>query len=320
MIIDRLEAFYAGNANNRKGPINVFRASSAGYCERRLGYDKLGYRGDPITPRRAAVFRHGNIIDHALKRDLHECLGSEFIEPGRDTCEIEGVKISFEPDGAFQHDGEIGIVENKTMNDYAFERALKGQIDRAYLCQAWVYAYGTSFNPVVFVAYRKETSHFAEVIFDRHAQQTVVTQRFGGDPREIYIKDPLLMAEIRTPFDGSVEEEVRGKFRRLAELSDAAGLAPRLVFNDRSEPIIQPETVSVQGAANAAAYANANAVDVATATKSGSWFKFATGRKILNFPCSYCSHVRRCTGASLEFENNKPKWVVAANGDGSATD
>ncbi len=313
MIIDLLENFYRKRAEPKR-PINVFRASRAGHCERANGYDKLGIAGDPITPRRAAVFRHGTILDGALKADLAAVLGDRFINLDDlpvNSCEIEGVRITFTPDGAFQTDtGEIGIVEIKTMSDWAFERALKGEIDRAYLCQAWTYAHGTSFNPICFICYRKETSHFCEVIFDRNVKEAVITQRFGGDPKEVYINDPLLIAEIKSPFDESVGEEVRGKFKRLAQIETEADLAPGV-------RAIEPETVNVQGAANAAAYANAHGLASSSAVKSGSWFKFHTGRQIAGFPCSYCAHIKRCLGAKLEFtEANKPLWVVNNDTDG----
>ena len=228
MIIEHLEEFYRREAAARnKEPRNVFRASSAGYCERRLGYEKLGVPGDPLTPRRVSVFRAGTAID-ALRRN---------------ECEIEGVTVSFTPDGAFQNGGEaIGIVEIKTMSDYAFDRACKGEIDRSYLCQAWVYAYGTSFNPVVFICYRKETSHMVELIFDKHLKEKIVVQRYGSDALELAVNEPLMLAEIRTPFDPSVEEEVRGKFKRLAELESVNDLAPGV-------RAIGPEVVKIQGKA-----------------------------------------------------------------------
>lgn len=304
MIVDLLENFYRVRADS--GSRNPFRASRAGHCERAMDYDVLGIQGEPITPRRAAVFRHGNILDGALKTDLAAVLGDRWLnldDLPANHCEIEGVKIGFTPDGAFQTDtGDIGIVEIKTMSDYAFDRALKGEIERSYLCQAWVYHYGTSFNPIVFLAYRKQTSHFCEVIFDRNADAPIVTQRFGGDPKQLYANDPLLIAEVRTPFDASVEEEVRGKFRRLAAVKTLDDLAPGV-------RAIEPEVVKVQGAANADAYAKGHPEATNTA-KSGSWFTFETGRRIAGFPCSYCAHIKACLGATLEFtESNKPIWV-----------
>lgn len=303
MLVDRLEEFYRTRATTR---INPFRASAAGYCERRLGYDKLGIEGEPITPRRAAVFRHGQVLDVALKHDLAMVLGDAFINLDKlpyNKCEIEGVSISFMPDGAFQTEtGEIAIVEFKSMADFSFERALKGEIERSYLCQAWVYQYGTSFNPIVFICYRKETSHFAEVIFDRHATELVITQRFGGDPRELYLGDPLLFAEIRTPFDPSVEEEVRGKFRRLAQVTQESELAEGV-------RAIEPETVSVQGVEKANILWHEHP-HWNQPSKNCSWYKFETGRKIAGFPCSYCPYIKRCLRATLEFKNDKPVWIV----------
>jgi hypothetical protein len=315
VIVDKIEEFYRHEAERmNKKPRNVFRASSAGYCERRLGYEKLGFQGEAMTPRRMAVLRHGSTLDWAFKKDLAKALGDKYIsldDLPYNFCELDGVKIWFMPDGAFQADNDdIGIVENKTMSDWGFDRALRGEIDRAYLCQAWLYHYGTSFNPIVFVCYRKETSHFCEVVFDRRATETVVTQRFGGDPMQLAVDDPMLIAEIRSPFDPSVEEEVRGKFARLMKLTTEADLAPQLILNDRGEPVIGPETISIQGKDKAAAFAKENDLLMASATQSGSWYKFTTGRQVANFPCSYCGFVRRCLGARLEINNGKPKWII----------
>jgi hypothetical protein len=323
MIVDKIENFYRAESEQmNKRPRNVFRASSAGYCERRLGYDKLGFQGEAMTPRRMAVLRHGSTLDWAFKKDLAKALGDKYInfdDLPYNHCDLDGIKIWFMPDGAFEtDDGQIGIVENKTMSDWGFERALKGEIDRAYLCQAWLYHYGTSFNPIVFVCYRKETSHFCEVVFDRRATETIVTQRFGGDPMQLAVDDPMLVAEIRSPFDASVEEEVRGKFKRLRNLTTEADLAPQLTVNDRGEPVIVPETISIQGNGPASAYADANNLSIAAAVKSGSWYKFATGRQVANFPCSYCSHIKRCLGAKLEFKSNKPVWVIPAESENAA--
>lgn len=311
MIIEYLENSYRAEAELRNHAThNVFRASSAGYCERRLGYDKMGVRGDPLTPRRVSVFRHGSILDGGLKSDLQEALGDKFLNLdnlGVNRCQIGNVEVTFTPDGAFQTEtGEIGIVEIKTMSDYAFDRALKGEIDHAYLCQAWVYAESTSFNPVVFICYRKETSHMVEVIFDRNASETVVVQRYGGDPMELATNDPLLIAEIKTPFDGSVQEEVRAKFARLNQLNGEIDLTV-------GERKIEHEEVRVQGKVKAMETEKTYGPPTRMA---GSWFTFNTGRQIAGFPCSYCPHIRRCLGANLEIKNGKPIWVIEGGNNG----
>jgi len=311
MIINVLEEMYRADArelNNR--PRNVFRASSSGLCERRLGYELLGVEGEPLQPRRLAVLKHGTILDTALKADLRRAFGDRFLNldelPGN-RFELEGVTITFTPDGAFQSDdGQIGIVEFKTMAEFSFDRALKGEIDRQYLCQAWCYHEGTGFNPIVFVCYRKNTSAYCEVIFDRNVEQTIVTQRFGGDPRELYLNDPLLVAEVRTPFDPSVETEVREKFRRLSQVKTEADLAPGV-------RAIEPEVTRVQGRAKADEHQAANPIHK-NILKSGSWYTFETGRQIAKFPCSYCAWVKLCLNARLEIKDSQPRWIIESGG------
>ena len=318
MIVDLLEDYYRAEANQFNGrPRNVFRASSAGYCERRLGYEKLGIRGDPIQPRRAAVFRHGHLIDQALKADLALVLGDRFLNLDKlpqNECMIDGIRVTFLPDGAFQLDnGDIGIIEIKTMSDRSFEKAKKGEIDKSYLAQAWVYHYGTSFNPIVFVAYRKETSHFCEVVFDRNARDIIVTERLGGNKTELFLNEPLLVTEVRTPFDPTIEQAVKAKFKRLKILEEQKDLAPPITENDNGDPAIFDEEDKIHGKANAMEHAHNNGYrfEDATVSNKGGWYTFKTGRKILNFPCSYCQWVRLCRNPELELSREKkPIWVV----------
>ncbi|KKK65712.1 hypothetical protein LCGC14_2971360, partial [marine sediment metagenome] len=133
MLIEKVENLYRGIAKKRNlQPTNVFRASSAGYCVKRQAYALAGEVGEELTPRRVAVFRHGDIIHSCLAADYKEALGDMYLGPdelGDNAVEIEGVSVSFHPDGAFQHGTNIGIQEVKSMSDYAFERAKKGEID-----------------------------------------------------------------------------------------------------------------------------------------------------------------------------------------------
>src|SRR5262245_63058597 len=101
------------------------------------------------------------------------------------------------------------------------------------------YTVENNLNPFVFICVRKETRHICEVIFDRNAKDIVVTQRYGGDPLELAREDPMLIAEIKSPFDESVEQRVRSTIQAVlgATISD-------LPAGVRS---VEPETVSVQG-------------------------------------------------------------------------
>lgn len=308
MVIEALEALYRSQAEKDNAKKHdPFRASSAGRCERALGYQKLGINGKPLQPRRLAVMKHGTIIHTALTRDLGRALGDRFVSEKKLTARkklfttIEGIKISYHPDGAVQlPDDRLAIVEFKTMADFSFQKATKGEIDREYLCQAYVYHVGTDFPVVIFLAYRKETSHLVSIVFDRDAKETTVVQRFGGDPMELATNDPLDLTEIRTPFDDSVAEEVRGKYRRLGALTKKEELAPGV-------RVIEDEVVKVQGKEKALQYQK----DYGEPSNvAGSWYSFKTGRRIAGFPCSYCSQIEDCLSAKLEIRGGKPVWVI----------
>jgi len=317
MIIEHVETLYRERAEKRnQWAGNWARASSLGYCPRHLGYQKLGFIGDPLTPRRISVFNHGTIIDGAFKTDLLEALkGSISTEKNRGSIEIEGVKISGECDGLFYLDGRYGVLEGKTMSDFAFDRAKHGEIEEGYQIQAWLYSRMFDVDLIVFYCYRKETSHVVEVVFDGCAKELVITKRFGGDEREIAVNDPMLVAEIRTPFSPEIEAKARATVKAVSAVTCEDDLPPRLTVNDRGEPVIQSETVKAQKKEDkdAALAKYGEPVKV-----NGGWATYSTGRKIAGFPCSYCPHIRRCLNVRLEFsDSNKPLWVV---GNGKETE
>ena len=312
MLIEKVENLYRGIAKKRNQmPTNVFRASSAGYCVKRQAYALKGEVGGELTPRRVAVFRHGDIIHSCLATDYKQALGDMYLGPdelGDNYVDIEGVKVSFHPDGAFQHGTNIGIQEIKSMSDYAFERAKKGEIDRTYLCQAWLYYYGTSFNPVVFTCYRKETSHVVEIMFDREFTSTVVTQRMGGDALQLATDDPIGLTQIETPFDMSVEQEVREHYRTLGAIKSL--IDAKLPFQmPKGVDAIEDELVKVQGAEKASKMCLEYGEPIEP-KKGGGWYTFSTGRRIAGFPCSYCPYIKPCLGAKLEILKDRPVWVM----------
>lgn len=307
MIIDRLENLYRAEAEeSNKKPVNPFRASRSGHCVAAMARDKLGIPGLALQPRRMAVFRHGEIIHRALTEDLGLALGNDFIHPnefGDDlSIDLEGCNVTLHPDGGlYTEDGRLAVIEIKSMSDYAFDKALEGHIEREYLCQAWVYHKGTSFQVVIFVAYRKETSHMVEIIFDSDASETVVTQRFGADPLKLAREEPLLMVEIRSPFDDQVEAEVRERYRLLAAVKTEADIPPGVMA-------IEPELIKAQKKETVNEYKELYGEPLEV--KGGGWHTWQTGRTIAGFPCSYCRHIQSCLGAELDIKDKKPVWVI----------
>lgn len=281
------------------------RGSALGYCPRRLGYQKLGVKGDPMTPRRLSILGDGLAYDLVLKDRIqrvlkHKVIDGDFL--GDHEVELEGVPISYHIDMAMGlDDGRCAVVELKTASNRTFEKALGGDIDFAYLAQAWFYHYATGFPVVIFLFYRKETSHIAEIVFDVEAKETIVTQRYGGDALELATNDPLLIAEVRSPFDEAVEMRVRETVR-VVECTTGDNSLPAGVR------AIEDETVSANGKEKAGILADKYGDPI---KQNGHWYYFATGRKIAGFPCSYCSFIKQCLGAKLEIKDNKPVWVMS---------
>src|SRR5690348_734673 len=116
-------------------------------------------------------------------------------------------------------------------------------------------------------------------------------------------EDPMLIAEVRSPFDASVEQRVRSTIKAVlgATISELpAGVRA-----------VEAETLSVQGKAKAEEVAKLYGPGV----QNSSWWKFETGRQIAGFPCSYCPWVRRgygCLDADLEIKDGKPIWVISS--------
>jgi hypothetical protein len=104
-------------------------------------------------------------------------------------------------------DSRLAVVEIKTASNRTFEKSLDGKIDIAYLAQSWFYHYATGFQVVIFIFYRKETSHICEVVFDVEQKETIVMRRYGNDAYAMAVNDPMLIAEVKTPFDAAVEAQ-----------------------------------------------------------------------------------------------------------------
>src|SRR5215470_3332283 len=111
---------------------------------------------------------------------------------------------------------------------------------------------------------------------------------------ELENNDPMLIAEVKTPFDAAVEAQVRDAVRTIRDLGGENNLPI-------GTPTIEPETIKVQGRNKAREYMAVNGID-AIPEPAGSWYTFATGRQIAGFPCSYCSWIERCLGARLELK------------------
>jgi hypothetical protein len=323
-------------------PVNPFRASAMGRCIREGCYDLTGLEPEPLQPRRMLTLEHGTVIhDNLLTPLIEKAMGWRVVsgaEFGDCEFEIDGAKISFHIDLAFQVipedksafwinnnignpmvSDQIGVAEIKGWADMTFKKASEGVIDHEILCQGWTYYKGTSFNPIVYLGFRKETSHMVEIVFERDATEKVVTQRtLTRDPIQLAKDDPILLTSIVSPFDLSVEEYVRDRIKWLKKVKAEVGDRNlNLNFDLRHVPgadRVEDEIEKVQGKDNMLLREQQiiNQTGKAPAiTKNASWYNIPTGRKILGYPCSYCGHKFRCfEHAEMEMKGERPIWVI----------
>ena len=330
MILEQLDTLLRNEAAALP-PANPWRASAMGHCIRKGCFEELGVKPEPMQSRRMLVLKQGSSIhDDLLTPLLKKALGWRLVD-GKDFgdtfVEIDGAKIGYHIDFAFQHTiidtlgnettNGIGVAEIKSMSDYAFNRALNGEIEKPYLCQAWVYKEATDFNPVVFICYRKETSHMLEIVFDRNATEVIVTKTLTGNPLELAKHDPITLTTISSPFDDSVGDYVREriKYLKLTKLITPPYGVDWLINEVPGADAVEDEVEKVQGKKAALEKLNQYTDAAGHAPipqQNGSWYTFNTGRAILGFPCGgYCGFMKICfPTAQMELKGDKPVWVI----------
>lgn len=191
MIVDRIMARAAATALTRKP--QRMSASSVGRCVRQCWYMEHDVAGEPLNARALLVFEIGDRVEDSV---LHYIAQTDLEHlrtggPG-DTFTVPEVGFRGRPDLIFQcptqdwsPDTELGIMaiapsdllppepgevvggEVKSMADFGFARAQRGEIDEGYRAQVECYMRALNIRWWLLVAYRKETSHLCEVWIGR---------------------------------------------------------------------------------------------------------------------------------------------------------
>jgi len=298
MIVERIIQTYKEEVEDFSQ--NIFRASLAGKCPRRLGFQRLGVAGHPQI-RAYLTFELGDAI-HKILRDrirlafvnglLPEFKMIEFedeVEPDKWEVVInfDGFTITGHPDGRYEKvDGTKGLIEFKSMSNFAFKRALKGEIDYDYLVQAGLYIAGSGYNigEFTWILYRKETSHLLELRISPFIDQMKIMER--EDQHFILMEKP---------FDIKLHPiiEKYKKILLLETLQDVINAFPTAVNPGVCH--------NCQG----------------TGQKEYGRCRVCKGRGLLDppfeigYPCNYCPYWNICfPNAVLEFEEGKPKLII----------
>ncbi len=148
------------------------RLSLSGNCVRKLAYIHLDYpeEGKEIDSRAKITFFLGDLVELALLK-LAKLSGCYIFATGLNQIEvsinIDGVEIAGHPDGFLLHEGNLYIVECKSMSDYGFKDFEKGKISYEYLAQVNMYMYALKLDKAIFVALDKNNSLLGERVVKR---------------------------------------------------------------------------------------------------------------------------------------------------------
>ncbi len=168
MLVDLIDAAMDKQAAER-APTTRIGAHNVGQCVRKLWYTVHEYPSvDALSGRALRVFDMGNrvedaILDFLVSADVAHIRGVR----DQDAVYVDELGGRVVPDFMFEHEGEQIVGEIKSMSDFAFDRAERGQIDDQYLWQVEVYMRAFDTQRALLIAYRKETSHLAEVLVER---------------------------------------------------------------------------------------------------------------------------------------------------------
>jgi len=168
MLVDQIMSGLERKAADRQ-PTRRIGAHNVGSCVRKLWYTVHGYPTEALSGRTIALFDLGDRVEDAVMEFI-ERSGVAHVRGRRDQDKVAVPEIgggNVVADFFFEHEGEQLVGEIKSMSDFAYARAERGEIDEQYLCQVEVYMRAYNTRRAVIIAYRKETSHICEVVVER---------------------------------------------------------------------------------------------------------------------------------------------------------
>lgn len=162
----------------------TLRLSAAGRCARQLAYAYHGFeeKGKERDARASMIFWTGDLVELTIV-SLAKIAGCRIAFSGFNQTRVsfqvsESIHIEGHPDGLLFEDGNIYLIEIKSMSSYGFEKFEKGEIDDAYLAQVNGYMDALSVDKCVFIAFNKENGVMHEIVLTRDS--AIVSQVRGN--------------------------------------------------------------------------------------------------------------------------------------------
>jgi len=214
MLVEKIFKYYEKISLERSLDSVIHRASLANKCIRYLGFKKLGVMGK-INARAYMMFKLGDMIELIVKDDimlaLKQCSDIEVLTENEEvSIDLgDGIVLSGHIDGFIyvKDQGKYGILEIKSASNYLFDEALEGRVDEDYIVQASLYALALKVDFVCFIFYRKETSHYLEVIYSKDISNDAIV-RYMAHPEKSYFT-------LQYPFDFSFIPRIKEKYKLL---------------------------------------------------------------------------------------------------------
>ena len=162
-------AFERQFMENSEGPNGKLRLSSAGKCARQLayGYHHFEKKGKEVDSRSRIIFFQGDLVELMLT-SLAKLAGCNIVATGlqqsRVFLPVNGTTIEGHPDGLLIQDGEIYLIEVKSMSSFSFERFQKGEVDEGYRAQINCYLAALGIKKCVLAGQNKDSGVLHELI------------------------------------------------------------------------------------------------------------------------------------------------------------
>jgi len=159
-------------SDNEKSPEKTLRLSSAGKCPRQQAYKYHGYKvaGKEIDGRAKIIFWMGDLVE-IIVTDIAVLAGVKLLATGFKQLTVkftvDDTIITGHPDGLIMNNGELTLLEVKSMSDYGFKKFEKGDIDDSYIAQVNTYMASLNLKEALFVAINKNNGMLAEKIVKR---------------------------------------------------------------------------------------------------------------------------------------------------------
>ena len=145
----------------------VLRLSQSGKCARQLAYKYHGFepKGKEIDGRAKIIFWMGDLVE-MIVTELARLAGVPLLATGFRQLTvkfpIDEIVITGHPDGIIMDNGELILLEVKSMSDYGFRNFEKGIINEGYIAQTNSYMDVLKIKKCLFVAINKNNGVMEE--------------------------------------------------------------------------------------------------------------------------------------------------------------